>query len=181
MLGAGDLGPVYGFQWRHFRADYVDMHTDYSGQGVDQLAQVIHTIKTNPDDRRIIMSAWSPVGKESKQIFVSSCLVPNLHPMVLYHVVSSLLFAPAEMNWSSRRTQKNQFIIICSIWVDIRCLWTPKHPLRANGAWRFCIHCTFTHNFWVTSRSAQDGSSTLPWICVVLCLSYLVNSIPEVS
>ena len=60
----GDLGPVYGFQWRHFGATYVDMHEDYSGQGVDQLAQVIHTIKTNPNDRRIIMSAWNPTGKE---------------------------------------------------------------------------------------------------------------------
>lgn len=37
---AGDLGPVYGFQWRHFGAQYTDMHADYSGQGVDQLAQV---------------------------------------------------------------------------------------------------------------------------------------------
>lgn len=36
----GDLGPVYGFQWRHFGAPYVDMHTDYTGQGVDQLQQV---------------------------------------------------------------------------------------------------------------------------------------------
>ena len=61
----GDLGPVYGFQWRHFGAEYVDMHTDYSGEGVDQLAQVIHTIKTSPNDRRIIMSAWNPVGKGS--------------------------------------------------------------------------------------------------------------------
>ena len=59
----GDLGPVYGFQWRHFGANYVDMHSDYTGQGVDQLAQVIHTIKTNPNDRRIIMSAWNPPGK----------------------------------------------------------------------------------------------------------------------
>ena len=41
----GDLGPVYGFQWRHFGAKYTDMHADYTGQGVDQLAQVINTIK----------------------------------------------------------------------------------------------------------------------------------------
>ena len=38
---AGDLGPVYGFQWRHFGARYSDMHADYSGQGVDQLAEVL--------------------------------------------------------------------------------------------------------------------------------------------
>ena len=58
----GDLGPVYGFQWRHFGAKYVDMYTKYDGQGVDQLANVIHKIKNNPDDRRIIMTAWNPVG-----------------------------------------------------------------------------------------------------------------------
>lgn len=56
----GDLGPVYGFQWRHFGAKYVDMHTDYTGQGVDQLAMCIDQIKHNPDNRRIIMSAWNP-------------------------------------------------------------------------------------------------------------------------
>jgi dihydrofolate reductase / thymidylate synthase len=56
----GDLGPVYGFQWRHFGAKYTDMHTDYTGQGVDQLAECIHKIIHNPEDRRIIMSAWNP-------------------------------------------------------------------------------------------------------------------------
>jgi dihydrofolate reductase/thymidylate synthase len=58
----GDLGPIYGFQWRHFGAKYTTMHADYTGQGVDQLQQVIHTLKTNPNDRRIIMSAWNPVA-----------------------------------------------------------------------------------------------------------------------
>ncbi|KAF9874643.1 thymidylate synthase [Colletotrichum karsti] len=56
----GDLGPVYGFQWRHFGAEYVDSKTDYTGQGVDQLAEVIHKLKTNPYDRRILLSAWNP-------------------------------------------------------------------------------------------------------------------------
>ncbi|KAI4251895.1 MAG: hypothetical protein L6R42_008195 [Xanthoria sp. 1 TBL-2021] len=56
----GDLGPVYGFQWRHFGADYVDAKTDYTGQGVDQLAEVIDKLKNRPYDRRIILSAWNP-------------------------------------------------------------------------------------------------------------------------
>lgn len=59
----GDLGPVYGFQWRHFGASYTDMHADYSGQGVDQLRQVVETIKSKPNDRRIILTAWNPAGE----------------------------------------------------------------------------------------------------------------------
>ncbi|KAG0673434.1 Thymidylate synthase [Pichia californica] len=56
----GDLGPVYGFQWRHFGADYIDCDTNYNNKGYDQLANIIHTLKTNPYDRRIILSAWNP-------------------------------------------------------------------------------------------------------------------------
>jgi thymidylate synthase len=56
----GDLGPVYGFQWRHFGAEYLDAQTDYSGKGVDQLVEVVNKLKTNPYDRRIILSAWNP-------------------------------------------------------------------------------------------------------------------------
>lgn len=59
----GDLGPVYGFQWRHFGAKYVDCDTDYTGQGTDQLAWLINEIKTNPSSRRLILSAWNPSGK----------------------------------------------------------------------------------------------------------------------
>lgn len=56
----GDLGPVYGFQWRHFGAEYKDMYTDYTGQGVDQLQDCINKIMNNPEDRRILLSAWNP-------------------------------------------------------------------------------------------------------------------------
>jgi hypothetical protein len=61
----GDLGPVYGFQWRHFGAEYIDCQTDYHDKGVDQLKEVIHKIKTKPMDRRIIMSVWNPKGTHS--------------------------------------------------------------------------------------------------------------------
>jgi dihydrofolate reductase/thymidylate synthase len=56
----GDLGPVYGFQWRHFGAAYENMHTDYHGRGYDQLAECIRLLRHQPTDRRILMSAWNP-------------------------------------------------------------------------------------------------------------------------
>nr|XP_010333819.1 thymidylate synthase isoform X1 [Saimiri boliviensis boliviensis] len=80
----GDLGPVYGFQWRHFGAEYRDMDSDYSGQGVDQLQRVIDTIKTNPDDRRIIMCAWNPRD-------LPLMALPPCHALCQFYVVNGEL------------------------------------------------------------------------------------------
>lgn len=71
----GDLGPVYGFQWRHFGATYTNMHADYSGQGIDQLANVIQTIKNKPNDRRIMMCAWNPADLDKMALPPCHCLV----------------------------------------------------------------------------------------------------------
>ena len=57
-----DLGPVYGFQWRHFNAKYYDCNTDYKNKGIDQIKDIINQLK-NPEtrnSRRLIMSAWNP-------------------------------------------------------------------------------------------------------------------------
>jgi thymidylate synthase len=59
----GDLGPVYGFQWRHFGAKYVDADFDYTNQGVDQLEEVINKIVNEPTNRRILLCAWNPAGR----------------------------------------------------------------------------------------------------------------------
>jgi thymidylate synthase len=61
MIDERDLGPVYGFQWRHFGAAYVYHATDYAGQGVDQLRRLVETLKANPDDRRMVVTAWNPL------------------------------------------------------------------------------------------------------------------------
>ena len=60
MLEERDLGPIYGFQWRHFNASYQKFDSNYEGQGIDQLKKIVETLKTNPRDRRMIVSAWNP-------------------------------------------------------------------------------------------------------------------------
>ncbi|KAE8752504.1 hypothetical protein FOCC_FOCC000627 [Frankliniella occidentalis] len=80
----GDLGPVYGFQWRHFGAEYVDMFTDYSNKGIDQLSDVISKIKNRPDDRRILMCAWNPVD-------VPKMALPPCHCLVQFYVANGEL------------------------------------------------------------------------------------------
>ena len=79
-----DLGPVYGFQWRHFGAKYEDMNTDYRGKGVDQLKQVIDLIKKEPTSRRIIMSAWNP--SDLDQMVLTPC-----HVMAQFYVANNEL------------------------------------------------------------------------------------------
>ncbi len=57
----GDMGPSYPVQWRHFGADYQGCHVDYTGQGMDQLANLIKGIREDPLSRRHILTAWNPL------------------------------------------------------------------------------------------------------------------------
>jgi len=77
----GDLGPVYGFQWRHSGAEYKDCHTDYSGEGIDQLQNVIDLIKNDPHSRRIIMNSWNPSDLDKMAL-------PPCHVMCQFQVDS---------------------------------------------------------------------------------------------
>ncbi|KAI0563263.1 bifunctional dihydrofolate reductase/thymidylate synthase [Gracilaria domingensis] len=80
----GDLGPVYGFQWRHFGAEYSSMHAKYDGEGTDQLKNVIEAIKTNPNDRRILLSAWNPAA-------VDKMALPPCHLLAQFYVANGEL------------------------------------------------------------------------------------------
>lgn len=58
----GDLGPIYGHQWRYFNAEYKGCDKEYTGQGVDQLQNIVNML-SDPSERtsrRIFMSAWNP-------------------------------------------------------------------------------------------------------------------------
>ena len=63
MLAERDLGPVYGFQWRHFGANYRGHDVDYTGEGVDQLGNLVNRLKTNPECRRMLVTALNPIDQ----------------------------------------------------------------------------------------------------------------------
>ncbi|EGG11703.1 uncharacterized protein MELLADRAFT_51590 [Melampsora larici-populina 98AG31] len=75
----GDLGPIYGFQWRHFGARYKTFQDDYTDQGIDQLKECIEKIKSNPTDRRIILTAWNPSD-------LSKMALPPCHMFCQFYV-----------------------------------------------------------------------------------------------
>lgn len=58
-LREGDIGAGYGHQWRYAGATYRGCDSDYTGEGVDQLAELIYNLKHNPTSRRHVISAWS--------------------------------------------------------------------------------------------------------------------------
>jgi thymidylate synthase len=61
MMNERELGPIYGWQWRNFGAKYTAHDSPAQGQGVDQLRKLVQTLKTDADNRRMIVSAWNPI------------------------------------------------------------------------------------------------------------------------
>ena len=72
----GNLGPVYGKQWRHFEGP--------DGKHIDQLAEVIKNIKTNPNSRRLIINSWNPP-------LVPDMALPPCHMMFHFYVNNNKL------------------------------------------------------------------------------------------
>ena len=72
----GELGPVYGHQWRSW--------PDYHGGTIDQIAKVVNTIRTNPDSRRIIVSAWNVAE-------VDDMALPPCHTLFQFYVANGRL------------------------------------------------------------------------------------------
>jgi len=80
----GDLGPIYGHQWRHFNAKYIDCETDYSGKGVDQLQNIVDSLNDDNEkfSRRLILSAWNPEQ-------INEMALPPCHVMSQFYVNSN--------------------------------------------------------------------------------------------
>jgi thymidylate synthase len=72
----GNLGPVYGAQWRSWQAP--------NGETIDQISKLMHQIKTKPDSRRLLVSAWNPAD-------VDDMALPPCHTMFQFYVANGKL------------------------------------------------------------------------------------------
>lgn len=80
---AGELGPIYGHQWRNFGASK-NADGAYNADGFDQITWLINEIKTNPNSRRLIVSGWNPA--EAGQVALPPC-----HTLFQFYVIDGKL------------------------------------------------------------------------------------------
>jgi len=82
----GELGPVYGHQWRN-----------WNSEGIDQIQEIINTLKNNPDSRRMVVSAWNPsvmpdTSKSfSENVANGKAALPPCHALFQFYVVDNKL------------------------------------------------------------------------------------------
>lgn len=98
MDNTRDLGPIYGFQWRHFGGEYQwdenrinqkpSDNFNPEKPGIDQVANAIEKLKSNPNDRRIIVSAWNPV--DMPQMALPPCHI--MHQLIVRDNKLSLIW-----------------------------------------------------------------------------------------
>lgn len=91
MMEERDLGPIYGWQWRHFGAKYGGYDKNYEGKGVDQLKRLVDDLKNKPHSRQMLVLAWNPVD-------VSKVIPPFCH----YGFQVTVLNDKLNLMWNQR-------------------------------------------------------------------------------
>lgn len=77
----GDMGPMYGFNWRHFGAEYKTCKEDYTNQGIDQLGLLVEEIINNPTSRRLLLTTYDPKT-------VNKCVLYPCHGLTVQFYVN---------------------------------------------------------------------------------------------
>lgn len=86
----GDLGPVYGYQWRSWPAQ--------NGETIDQITQLIEMIKTKPDSRRLIVSAWNPAQLPDETISPQANVAANKMALAPCHTMFQFYVADGKLS-----------------------------------------------------------------------------------
>lgn len=99
----GDCGAAYGFQWRHFGANYLGCDANYAGQGVDQIQLLIKNLKEDPFSRRHILTAWNPKD-------IDSMALPPCHCFCQFYVGCNERGEPAYLDCALTQRSGDMFL-----------------------------------------------------------------------
>jgi thymidylate synthase len=80
----GDCGPIYGFNFRHYGAEYKDCDTNYTNCGYDQVKEVLRLLKEEPTSRRILINLWNPTS-------LKDTVLPACHVLYQFKVIGNKL------------------------------------------------------------------------------------------
>lgn len=144
----GDLGPVYGHQWRNWNSDEID-----------QIKDVIHTLKNNPDSRRMLVSAWNPsVLPDTSKSFGENvangkAALPPCHAFFQFYVADGKLSCQLSTKCRYIFRRSFQYCLLCFIYND------DGSSLRIP-TWRICSYI---------------------WRCAHLCKSFRTIGITNVQ
>ena len=127
----GDMGPMYGYQWRHYGYLYDTCNTNYENKGIDQLKEIIENIKNNPNSRRHLMTCFDPKSVHKGVLFPCHSIIlqffveENKYLSVKMYQRSADLFLGVPFNIASTSLL---LYIISSI-----CNLKPKHVFISFG------------------------------------------------
>ena len=75
----GDMGPMYGWNWKHFGAEYLDKNTSYEGKGFNQIEYAMNLLKNDPFSRRILLTTYNPATAKKGVLYPCHSLVIQLY------------------------------------------------------------------------------------------------------
>lgn len=172
----GETGPIYGFQWKHWGAEYVPGKRDYSGEGIDQVHRIIESLQSDPYSRRHVISGWNV--SDLNKMCLPPCFPANT--MVLtengYKAIQDLLDEDLVYthrgNWKpilnrQERTYAGDIYSIRSESSSIAIRATDEHPFLVKPVGE-------SKTIWV---KAKDLSAESHMLCVPICTTETTNDL----
>jgi thymidylate synthase len=150
MKAERDLGPIYGWQWRHFGARYTGYANQPAGQGVDQLRNLVDRLKADPSDRRMVVLAWNPCD-------ILTMALPPCHYAFQVTVIGGRL----NLLWSQRSVERPWGCRSTSPATGSSCTCSPEPRGSGKaGSWASSPTRTSTRTMWPACGNCLNGSHT---------------------
>ncbi len=180
----GETGPIYGFQWRHWGAKYVQGKRNYASEGVDQVEKVIQSLQSDPFSRRHIISGWNV--EDLDQMCLPPCFPKDTLVLTksgykaIQHILDNDLVLSHQGNWKSiinrqERMFKDTMYKILHVGNSNPIIATKEHPFLVKT-----IHMTglepLTYKLsketsWVAAQDLENHKH-------VLCIPIIQEQTP---